>query len=80
MAIAGKICNASFVAKISNVAKEDAYIVKLLKNAGAIIHLRTNQPQSLMVSLTHISDIFTTYLTNVIDSISTHATISQAKL
>lgn len=50
MAIGGRICNASFVSRISNVAKEDAHIVKLLKNAGAVIHLRTNQPQSIMVS------------------------------
>ncbi|KAF9879590.1 amidase [Colletotrichum karsti] len=48
VAIGGRICHASFVSKISNIALEDAHIVKLLKNAGAIIHLRTNQPQSLM--------------------------------
>ncbi|KAH8900327.1 fatty-acid amide hydrolase [Thozetella sp. PMI_491] len=48
VAIEGRICNASFVSKISNVSLEDAHIVKLLKRAGAVIHVRTNQPQSIM--------------------------------
>ncbi|KAJ3546107.1 hypothetical protein NM208_g2170 [Fusarium decemcellulare] len=48
VAIGGRICHASFVSKIDNTAFEDAHIVKLLKKAGAVIHVRTNQPQSIM--------------------------------
>lgn len=47
--MAGKITHAGFVSKISHVSEEDALIVKLLKDAGAVLHVRTNQPQSLMV-------------------------------
>ncbi|KAI7494486.1 fatty-acid amide hydrolase [Hortaea werneckii] len=46
--VAGKITHAGFVSKISHVSDEDALIVKLLKDAGAVLHIRTNQPQSLM--------------------------------
>ncbi|GAB1738482.1 hypothetical protein NU219Hw_g3288t1 [Hortaea werneckii] len=46
--MAGKITHAGFVSKISHVSEEDALIVKLLKDAGAVLHVRTNQPQSLM--------------------------------
>lgn len=48
VAIGGKICHAGFVSKISNIAKKDAYLVQLLKKAGVVILVRTNQPQSLM--------------------------------
>ncbi|KAK7211418.1 hypothetical protein V2G26_018596 [Clonostachys chloroleuca] len=48
VAIGGARCNASFVSKIDNIVEEDALIVKLLKAAGAVIHVRTNQPQSIM--------------------------------
>jgi amidase len=44
----GKICNTGYVSWIKNIAKEDALLVTCLKNAGAIFHVRTNQPQSLM--------------------------------
>ncbi|KAG9236176.1 amidase signature domain-containing protein [Amylocarpus encephaloides] len=44
----GRICNTGYVAWTSNIPKEDAYLVQLLKNAGAVFHVRTNQPQSLM--------------------------------
>ncbi|KAI7549679.1 fatty-acid amide hydrolase [Hortaea werneckii] len=46
--VAGKITHAGFVSKISHVSDEDALIIKLLKDAGAVLHVRTNQPQSLM--------------------------------
>lgn len=48
----GRICHSSYIAWCDNVPNEDALIVRLLKNAGALIHVRTNQPQSLMVRLT----------------------------
>lgn len=43
------ICNSSYTIWCDNIPEEDALIVRLLKNAGAIFHVRTNQPQSLMV-------------------------------
>ncbi|KAI1620801.1 amidase signature domain-containing protein [Exophiala viscosa] len=48
VALKGRICHSCYVAWIDNVAEEDALLVTLLKNAGAIIHVRTNEPQSLM--------------------------------
>lgn len=45
----GRITHAGFVAKISNIPSEDALSISILKQAGAVIHVRTNQPQSLMV-------------------------------
>ncbi|KAJ9197293.1 fatty-acid amide hydrolase [Paecilomyces variotii] len=44
----GRICHTGYVAWIKNIAPEDALLVQLLKNAGAVFHVRTNQPQSLM--------------------------------
>ncbi|THV64885.1 fatty-acid amide hydrolase [Aureobasidium pullulans] len=44
----GKITHAGFVSQIGNVAKGDALLVQLLKKAGAVFTVRTNQPQSLM--------------------------------
>lgn len=46
----GRVCNAGFVSWMDFVSPDDAYIVQLLHNAGAIMHVRTNEPQSLMVS------------------------------
>lgn len=45
----GHITHAGFVSKIVNVPLEDALSIQILKKAGAVIHVRTNQPQSLMV-------------------------------
>jgi Asp-tRNA(Asn)/Glu-tRNA(Gln) amidotransferase A subunit family amidase len=33
------------------VTTEDAHLLRLLANAGAVFHVRTNQPQSLMVGI-----------------------------
>jgi amidase len=46
----GRICNTGYVAWMDNIPTEDALIVRTLKDAGAIFHVRTNEPQSLMVS------------------------------
>lgn len=35
--------------RIKNIAPGDALLVQCLKKAGAVFHVRTNQPQSLMV-------------------------------
>ncbi|KAJ9144699.1 Amidase [Pleurostoma richardsiae] len=49
VAIAGRITHAGFVSFIENEPpSEDSHVVQLLKKAGAVIHVRTNQPQSLM--------------------------------
>ncbi|KAJ5108878.1 hypothetical protein N7456_005553 [Penicillium angulare] len=43
-----RTCNTGYVAWVDKVATEDAHLVRLLANAGAVFHVRTNQPQSLM--------------------------------
>ncbi|KAI2792203.1 putative amidase [Penicillium oxalicum] len=48
VAIKGKTCNTGFVSWVDNIATEDAYVLRLLHRAGAVFHVRTNQPQSLM--------------------------------
>ncbi|GIJ88367.1 hypothetical protein Asppvi_007287 [Aspergillus pseudoviridinutans] len=46
--IKGRTCNAGFVAWVDDIANEDALLVQYLEKAGAVFHVRTNQPQSLM--------------------------------
>ncbi|KAG2421812.1 hypothetical protein HFD88_005788 [Aspergillus terreus] len=46
--IAGRTCNAGYVTWANDIATEDALLLQYLTTAGAIFHLRTNQPQSLM--------------------------------
>ncbi|KAI3393113.1 hypothetical protein diail_4711 [Diaporthe ilicicola] len=49
LSLANRITNAGFVSFIARPPPtEDAYAIQLLKRAGAVIHVRTNQPQSLM--------------------------------
>ncbi|PLN76968.1 amidase signature domain-containing protein, partial [Aspergillus taichungensis] len=43
-----RICNAGYVAWVNDVSTEDALLLKYLEKAGAVFHVRTNQPQSLM--------------------------------
>ncbi|KAL4904497.1 hypothetical protein BDW74DRAFT_25448 [Aspergillus multicolor] len=44
----GRICHSGYVAWTDNIAQEDALIVRLLRQAGAVFHVRTNEPQSVM--------------------------------
>ncbi|KAF4434492.1 general amidase [Fusarium acutatum] len=44
----GRIVHSSYVALIDNVAQEDALLVQCCKKAGAVFHVRTNEPQSIM--------------------------------
>lgn len=44
----GMTQNCAFVAWIDQVAKEDAFILTLLHNAGAVFYVRTTEPQLLM--------------------------------
>ncbi|KAF4124952.1 amidase [Geosmithia morbida] len=46
--IKGRICHAGYTAWTDNVAGKDALILRLLGAAGAVFHVRTNEPQSLM--------------------------------
>lgn len=45
----GHVSHSNYIAWTDNVVNEDALLVRCLKAAGAVIHVRTNQPQSLMV-------------------------------
>ena len=47
-----RVTRAGYVAWIDNITSEDALIVRLLKEAGAIFHIRTNESQIVMVSYT----------------------------
>ncbi|EAW13376.1 fatty-acid amide hydrolase [Aspergillus clavatus NRRL 1] len=44
----GRTCNAGFAAWVDEIASEDALLLQYLRKAGAVFHVRTNQPQSLM--------------------------------
>ncbi|KAF4334001.1 general amidase [Fusarium beomiforme] len=44
----GRIAHSAYVALIDNIAEEDALIVQFCKKAGAVFHVRTNEPQSVM--------------------------------
>ncbi|KAL3451863.1 fatty-acid amide hydrolase [Aspergillus insuetus] len=46
--IKGRVYNAGFLGWSDFVSPDDAHIVQFLRNAGAIMHVRTNEPQSLM--------------------------------
>jgi amidase len=45
----GRIMNTGYVSWISNVAPQDALMVRILQKAGAVFHVRTNLPQTCMV-------------------------------
>ncbi|KAF5013206.1 hypothetical protein FDECE_785 [Fusarium decemcellulare] len=44
----GRIAHSAYVAWIDNIAEEDALMIQLCKKAGAVFHMRTNEPQSVM--------------------------------
>lgn len=41
--------------RVDEVATEDAHLLQLLSNAGAVFHIRTNQPQALMVGYPQVA-------------------------
>ena len=41
----------AFIAWADDVASEDALMVKIFREAGAVFHVKTTNPQGLMVSL-----------------------------
>ncbi|KAJ5791464.1 uncharacterized protein N7518_008475 [Penicillium psychrosexuale] len=48
IAMKNRTCNTGYVAWVDKVTTEDALLLQLLSKAGAIFHVRTNEPQSLM--------------------------------
>ncbi|KAL4803953.1 amidase signature domain-containing protein [Aspergillus unguis] len=44
----GLTLNAGYAIWVDNIASEDALLLQCLEEAGAVFHVRTNQPQSLM--------------------------------
>ncbi|KAL4738886.1 amidase signature domain-containing protein [Aspergillus similis] len=44
----GLTLNAGYATWVDNIATDDALILECLEEAGAVFHVRTNQPQSLM--------------------------------
>ncbi|KAF6835323.1 fatty-acid amide hydrolase [Colletotrichum plurivorum] len=44
----GRISHSGYVAWTDNVVEEDALVIRLAKAAGAVFHVRTNEPQSVM--------------------------------
>ncbi|KAH8430289.1 uncharacterized protein LDX57_007957 [Aspergillus melleus] len=43
-----RTCNGGYVALVDHIAAQDALLLQSLEKAGAVFHVRTNQPQSLM--------------------------------
>ena len=46
--VAGKECTMGIASWLGRISEEDAALVTVLKNAGAILYVRTNVPQTLM--------------------------------
>lgn len=50
--LAGTPSTSGFIAWADDISQSDALIVKVLRDSGAIFHVKTTNPQSLMVSST----------------------------
>jgi Asp-tRNA(Asn)/Glu-tRNA(Gln) amidotransferase A subunit family amidase len=48
----GLPCNAAFAAWVDYIAPDDAILLKCLYAAGAVFHVRTTEPQTLMHAAT----------------------------
>jgi amidase len=70
-----RICHTAYVAWIDQVSSQDALLIRILREAGALFHVRTNEPQTVMVSNTQISAVVFTQQ----NSISIVTTISMAE-
>ncbi|TLD39247.1 hypothetical protein E2P81_ATG00234 [Venturia nashicola] len=46
--IKGKQSSAGYIAWVDNIAEEDAPVIKILRDAGAVFFCKTNNPQTLM--------------------------------
>lgn len=49
--LAGTPATAGLIALADSVSKQDAMIVQVLREAGAVFHVKTTNPQTLLVSL-----------------------------
>lgn len=49
----GTPSTSGFVAWADDVGMEDALMVKIFREAGAVFHVKTTNPQSLMVCMNH---------------------------
>ncbi|KAG4430759.1 hypothetical protein IFR05_013760 [Cadophora sp. M221] len=49
----GRVASGAYVAQADKIAPEDSHLVRLAKNAGAVFHLRTNEPMTLMTGDCH---------------------------
>ncbi|KAL2061684.1 hypothetical protein VTL71DRAFT_7061 [Oculimacula yallundae] len=49
----GRVASGAYVAQVDKIAPEDSHFVRLAKNAGAVFHLRTNEPLTLMTGDCH---------------------------
>ena len=67
----GRIANGAYVAQVDKVAPQDSHLVQLAKNAGAVFHLRTNEPQTLMVTFPCVHVTETSILTQNRQAIAT---------
>lgn len=71
LAFKGRTCHSGYVAWAENVVEEDALVIRLAKAAGAVFHVRTNEPQSVMVCSSLVpAAIESEGLTDEIESIS----------
>lgn len=48
----GRVATGAYISQGNKVAPEDSHLVQIAKSAGAVFHLRTNEPLTLMVSNT----------------------------
>ncbi|KAF1983628.1 amidase [Aulographum hederae CBS 113979] len=48
LGLSGHRLDGGYVAKVEDFAEVDAHVIHILKKAGAVIHARTTQPQSIM--------------------------------
>jgi len=46
-----------FVEWADKISSSDALIVKILRDAGAVFHVKTTDPQSLMVGISRLEDL-----------------------
>jgi len=61
-----RVTNTGYVSWSSNVASEDALIVRTLRKAGAVFHVRTNLPQTCMVGVPFPMEHRFTYPSNAL--------------
>lgn len=51
--LSGTPATSGLISWANDISKSDALIVHILREAGAVFHVKTTNPQGLMVSVTH---------------------------